>query len=355
MKIDHVHFYVEDAVAWRDWFIQTMKFQPGGGWVSAHTASEVVKSGAITFVLSSPLSSESQVAHFLRSHPPGIADLAFRVSDLEAAMKTATQAGAKVLQPVQSQRQPQRDRKWGQIAAWGNLRHTLLECSEDTDSSGIPPPSEATPLFEDIDHIVLNVSAHDFEPAIQWYEKVLGFEAGQMFTIQTSQSGLYSRVMTHPVNEVQLPINAPTSENSQIQEFLELNQGAGIQHLALRTSNIVQAIAHLQQAGLAFLSVPEHYYSALQERLNFALSKPELQSLTAHQVLIDWQDDYPDALLLQTFTQPLFTQPTFFFELIERRIGYYQGQPQQATGFGEGNFYALFAAIEQEQQQRGSL
>ncbi|MFN9317150.1 MAG: 4-hydroxyphenylpyruvate dioxygenase, partial [Microcystis sp.] len=51
--------------------------------------------------------------------------------------------------------------------------------------------------------------------------------------------------------------------------------------------------------------------------------------------------------LLQIFTKPIFSQPTFFFELIERR--------HAARGFGEGNFQALFEAIEREQIQRGTL
>ena len=109
----------------------------------------------------------------------------------------------------------------------------------------------------------------------------------------------------------------------------------------------MQAIASFRSSGVSFLSVPPTYYTQLQERLGLPLSVAELKEIAAEQILVDWQENNPHALLLQTFTQPIFTQPTFLFEIIERR--------SQAVGFGEGNFRALFEAIEREQLKRGSL
>jgi 4-hydroxyphenylpyruvate dioxygenase len=153
--------------------------------------------------------------------------------------------------------------------------------------------------------------------------------------------------MLHPDGWVKLPINQPTSANSQIQEFLEVNRGPGVQHIALQTPNIVDAIAYLRQRGLPFLQVPRTYYTQLLHRQGLQLSEAEIQEIAAQQILVDWEENSPEALLLQIFTQPIFEQPTFFFELIERRL--------QARGFGEGNFRALFEAIEREQMKRGSL
>jgi 4-hydroxyphenylpyruvate dioxygenase len=198
-----------------------------------------------------------------------------------------------------------------------------------------------------IDHIVLNVAVGDLEPAVAWYEKILGFRSQQAFTIQTDRSALHSQVMVSSNSCVQFPIDQPASPNSQIQEFLDLNRGAGIQHIALKTSNIVEAIAQFRARGVSFLPVPPAYYTQLQERLGIPISADELQSIAQQQILVDWQYPAPNALLLQTFTQPIFPQPTFFFEIIERR--------SQAMGFGEGNFRALFEAIEREQMKRGSL
>jgi 4-hydroxyphenylpyruvate dioxygenase len=195
---------------------------------------------------------------------------------------------------------------------------------------------------------VLNVATGDLERALRWYEDVLGFQRQQTFMIQTDQSGLRSQVLVHPISGVQFPINEPTSANSQIQEFLDVNQGSGIQHIALQTPQIVKAIAQLRNLGLSFLPIPPTYYTQLRlSHPKLPLSASEFEEITAQQILVDWQDKSTNALLLQTFTQPIFEQPTFFFELIERRQG--------AQGFGEGNFRALFEAIEREQLKRGSL
>lgn len=395
MEIDRIHFYVEDAKASCDWFVNHMGFQALASCTSRHTYTTVVKSGTVYFVVSSPLASVSPVAQFLRLHPPGVADITFAVSDLDAVMEKAIASGAKVLQPVRQQPLDRGGWKWAKIEAWGSLSHTLIQrrfaavplVSDRNTPAQIKPigdrisnipllpeffdsdvtvelfaPSQSSELsasdlrlaiadagfFSGIDHIVLNVAAGELERALSWYETVLGFQRQQTFRIETERSGLRSQVMVYPASGVQFPINEPTSANSQIQEFLDINQGSGIQHIALHAPRIEKAIARLRQLGLSFLPIPSSYYTQL--RLNhpgLPLSGAELEEIAAQQILVDWQDEIPQALLLQTFTHPIFEQPTFFFELIERR--------QQAQGFGEGNFRALFEAIEQEQLKRGSL
>lgn len=373
MKLDHIHFYVEDATASRDWFVNHMGFQALASGASRDTLTTVVKSGAVYIVLSSPLTSASPVAQFLRVHPPGVADIAFVVSDLEGVMERAVANGAKVLQPVQQQQLAQGSWKWAKIAAWGSLTHTLIERLGNTPLLPVFAESEITTefysstqqqggttrglplhrtsdsgLFSGIDHVVLNVATGDLERALSWYEEVLGFQRQQRFMIETENSGLRSQVMGHPKSGVQFPINEPTSANSQIQEFLDVNQGPGIQHIALQTPQIVKAIAQLRHRGLSFLPIPSTYYTQLRtQHQGLPLSTAELEEIAALEILVDWHNEASQALLLQTFTQPIFEQPTFFFELIERR--------REAQGFGEGNFRALFEAIEREQLKRGSL
>jgi 4-hydroxyphenylpyruvate dioxygenase len=368
MNINCIHFYVENANSSRDWFVKQMGFQAIASAISCHTLTHVVKSGAVTIVLSSPLTPASPVAQFLRRHPPGVADVAFEVADLPCVLRKAIANGAKVIQ------QSQGGRKWAKIAAWGGLTHTLIEFSGSHELSvpidqdfllSMASNSEITPaslsfseltdfsatdldFFGGIDHVVLNVAKGDLEAALSWYEDVLGFRRRQSFTIQTDQSGLRSQVLVHPISGVQFPINEPTSANSQVQEFLNANQGAGIQHIALKTPHIVEAIAQLRKQGLAFLPIPDSYYLQLHSRYQeLNLSLAEFEEIAVQQILVDWDKKSPQALLLQTFTQPIFQKPTFFFELIERR--------QEAQGFGEGNFRALFEAIEREQIKRGSL
>lgn len=361
MKIDRVEFYVENAAKWRDWFVCQLGFQALTGHASSHTRTEIVKNGDVCFFLGSPLTSASPVAKFLDLHPPGVADVAFRVEDLEAVMAKAVSEGVKVLQPMQ--RQPGKaGLKWAKIAAWGSLSHTLIEAVEPPfPTHYLLPKTNSTIAFSGIDHIVLNVNAGDLDLAVAWYQNILGFRCQQKFNIQTDRSGLHSQVLLHPSNSVQFPINEPASGNSQIQEFLELNQGPGIQHIALQTPNIVQAIERLRNSGLSFIEVPSTYYDELQLRQYFPLSSEELREIAQQQILLDWQIDASLAsaralpLLLQTFTQPIFDRPTFFFELIERRVCYINGKQKQAEGFGEGNFRALFEAIEREQMKRGTL
>ncbi|MFB2838881.1 4-hydroxyphenylpyruvate dioxygenase [Floridanema evergladense] len=360
MKIDHIHFYVEDAALWRNWFVRQMGFQAvGNGVWQNHTLIEVVKNGAVCFFLSSPLSPESPVAQFLRSHPPGVADVAFRVQNLEKLIAKAISYGAKLLQPIIQQPQL----KWSKISAWGNLTHTLIEGKGNwelgienwhkNDSSN--PPTPVT--FTGIDHVVLNVAAGELESAVNWYEKVLELQRQQTFAIQTEWSALHSQVLVHPSKLVQFPINQPASANSQIQEFLDFNQGSGIQHIALQTSNLIETTKFLKNTNLKFLEVPQNYYNELQKRQNVPLTEIELQQIKAQQILVDWQQhnnnqSEASPLLLQIFTQPIFGKPTFFFELIERRFGYIKGEKIPAQGFGEGNFRALFQAIEREQIKR---
>ncbi|WP_316433465.1 4-hydroxyphenylpyruvate dioxygenase [Leptolyngbya sp. NK1-12] len=362
MNIDHVHFYVEDASRWQKWFTQTFGFQQIATHRTAHSITVELGNSAIRFWVSSPCSQASPIAAYLQRHPAGVADLAFQVASLETVLQRAVEAGATILQPIQYSQS--RQQKTAQIRGWGDLQHTLIE---PIHASSPANPDRFTSdrtgsEFIGIDHVVLNVEQGDLERAIGWYEAVFGLQRRQNFAIQTERSGLCSQVLCHPGGSVQFPINEPASSTSQIQEFLDWNRGPGIQHLALRTDQILPLIAQLRQRGLAFLSVPMTYYEQLGQRPGFQFSLQEWQAMAQQEVLADWPPDNPQALLLQAFTQPIFDQPTFFFELIERRtyrleMPYGQNhQPMRtAEGFGEGNFRALFEAIEREQIKRGSL
>ncbi|MEH1839454.1 MAG: 4-hydroxyphenylpyruvate dioxygenase [Nostoc sp.] len=350
MKIDHVHFYVEDAKIWRDWFVHHLGFQAvADRSISFHTCTEVVKSGAVCFFLSSPLLPTSPVAEFLHQYPPGVADVAFAIEDVESAIALAQKHGATILQPIQERQVGTEFLKCGKIAAWGGLTHTLIERSLVFDKGQITNDN----TFTAIDHIVLNVAVGELENAVAWYENILDFQPQQAFKIKTDRSALHSQVMVSRNGSVQLPINEPATRNSQIQEFLDVNRGPGIQHIALRTTNLVSVIAKFRANNLSLLSVPQSYYTQLKQRPGLPLSPQELEAIAQQEILVDWQEYTPleggniAPLLLQIFTQPIFEQPTFFFEFIERRY--------QAQGFGEGNFRALFEAIESEQIKRGTL
>jgi 4-hydroxyphenylpyruvate dioxygenase len=159
---------------------------------------------------------------------------------------------------------------------------------------------------------------------------------------------LYSEALIDPSHQIQFNINEPTSANSQIQEFLDLNLGSGIQHIALKTNDILQTIQQMRNLGLTFLEIPSSYYQKLDQQyrakiLSFLKNK-QWQQLKQEQILLDFPAQNPQSLLMQIFSQPIFEKPTFFFEFIERR--------DSAEGFGEGNFLALFEAMETEQRER---
>jgi len=360
MKIDHVHFYTRNATRTKDWFIQNVGFQAINTSINSHTHTEVIAYNSVIFLISSPLNSASEVAHYLDFHSPGVADVAFRVRDLESIIAQAGRLNLEVLQPPQVAVLGQEKVKYAKIAGWNSLQHTLIENSAAISSNYFLPEvrgCDCQPQTRidshaniiDIDHIVLNVAVGELAQAVALYQTLFGLEIQQSFNIQTSRSGLYSQALVDRSGGVQFNINEPTSADSQIQEFIEINGGSGIQHLALRSPNLIQTVAEMRSRGVSFLSVPQTYYTHLKQRqknLLPSLNIEEWLAIETEQILVDCDRNQSEALLMQVFTQPIFDQPTFFLEFIERR--------SQAQGFGQGNFKALFEAVEREQVQRKS-
>ncbi|PPT05073.1 4-hydroxyphenylpyruvate dioxygenase [Geitlerinema sp. FC II] len=346
VQIDHVHFYVKNAKAVRDEFVERLGFLAVGEQTTDDTHTEILQTGGLRFLLSSPLNETSSVAAYLKQHPPGVADVAFRVRDLEKILDRVVRSPHPLSRfPLLESPTVKHEERRSQIAAWGSLRHTLIEGYGEVETS------EAG-TFEAIDHLVLNVEAIAFSQAVNWYRDIFGFVPKQQFSIATDRSSLHSQVMVHPETGVQLPINEPTSENSQIQEFLEFNNGAGLQHIALRTSDILKTVSRMRRAGVDFLEVPDTYFDRVCRKPGFNLDFEEFEHIRQQEILVDWIPSKKPAFLLQTFTKPIFPEPTFFFEVIERRMGIYDDEKREAKGFGEGNFKALFEAIERQQLQR---
>ena len=143
--------------------------------------------------------------------------------------------------------------------------------------------------------------------------------------------------------KVKFPINEPAQgkRKSQIQEYLEFNQGPGVQHIALTTGDIVHTVAVLRDAGVEFLKVPRSYYDTIWDEVGDV--REDKQALEDLNILIDHDER---GYLLQIFTRPVEDRPTLFYEIIQRR---------GSDSFGKGNFKSLFEAIEREQAARGNL
>lgn len=347
MKIDRVHFYTRNAARTRDWFIDNVGFKAIGSYNDQKTQTEVIALNSVCLVASSPLTDSSPVARYLNTHPSGVADIAFRVKDIQSIVNRAKYLGLEILQYPQIYQSTQGTFKHAKIQGWNCLQHTLIE--ENTVKSDYYLPEieiESKPTINhcdrqitNIDHVVLNVAAGKLNSAVELYQALFGLKIQQSFKIQTATSGLSSQALIDDSGQVQFNINEPTCSNSQIQEFIDFNGGSGIQHLALRSQNLIADVARMQQNNLAFLTVPQSYYRQLSKTLN--LTAEERQAIAKLQILVDRDRLNPQSLLMQIFTQPIFERPTFFLEFIERR--------QQARGFGRGNFQALFEAVEREQ------
>ena len=197
-----------------------------------------------------------------------------------------------------------------------------------------------------IDHIVGNVELGHMEEWVHFYERVFGMVEMIHFSdeaISTEYSALMSKVVASGNGRIKFPINEPAEglRKSQIDEYLEFYEGAGAQHIAVATRDIVGTVAELRRRGVGFLEIPDTYYDEVPERVPEVAG--QLADLREQGILVDHDDE---GYLLQIFTKPVGDRPTVFFEIIERH---------GATGFGAGNFKALFEAIEREQDKRGNL
>jgi 4-hydroxyphenylpyruvate dioxygenase len=200
--------------------------------------------------------------------------------------------------------------------------------------------------FEFIDHIVGNQDDNEMEKVVNFYENIFGFQ--RLWTvddkdISTDYTALRSIVVSDETETVKMPINEPAHglKKSQIEEYVDFNTGAGVQHVALYTSDILATIQKLVANGTEFLNVPDAYYETLSDRVGDIDEEiPALQKLG---ILVDRDDQ---GYLLQLFTKPVQDRPTLFYEIIQRK---------NARSFGKGNFKALFESIEREQERRGTL
>lgn len=216
----------------------------------------------------------------------------------------------------------------------GKMKHTLVT---QRTFAGVSAPVGILKF----DHNTLNVDRGEMASTVDYYLKTFGFEKGQYFDIKGKETALYSWVTRAPNKTVQIPFNESQDDKSQIQEFISLHKGGGVQHIALLTPNIIQTMERVKKADtkVEFLTIPDTYYEIVSKRYKIRESFDDLKKLRI-QVDADQNGGY----LLQIFTGVLFGG--FFFELIQR---------EGNEGFGEGNFKALFESMELDQKRRGVL
>jgi 4-hydroxyphenylpyruvate dioxygenase len=357
-NFDYIEFYVGDAKHTAYYLTHGWGFVPiayaGLETGVRDRASYVLEQGNIRLVVTSALGPEGPLAAHVHLHGDGVKDVAFRVENAARAYREATSRGARGVMEPTERRDDFGSVKLASIATYGETIHTFVERQDyqGTFLPGFQPLENNTPRrarpagLAGIDHVVGNVELGKMNEWVAFYEKVMGFTQMIHFDdrqISTEYSALMSKVMQNGSGRIKLPINepAPGRKKSQIEEYLDFYRSPGVQHLALITDDIVSTVRNLSERGVEFLRTPRNYYETLLDRVGQI--DEDLEQLADLGILVDHDDD---GYLLQIFSKPVVTRPTVFFEVIQRK---------GARGFGEGNFKALFEALEREQELRGNL
>ena len=355
---DCLEFWVGNARATAAFLMSCFGFR-NTGYAGPETGvrdrvSYVLEQGEIRIVVTGALSADSPIADHVRRHGDGVHDLAWRVDDVDAAVRAATERGARLVRERWTEKDDHGELHLASIATYGETQHTFVDRSAYRGPSLAPgystddllPDPQATPVgLAALDHVVGNVEKGRLDEWVGFYSDVMGFDQLVHFDdnqISTEYSALMSTVVWDG-SKVVMPINEPADgrKKSQIQEYIEAYGGPGVQHIAMRTDDIVASVSALRSRGVRFMRVPDTYYLEAKERLaGVDLPWEELKRLN---ILVDRDHE---GYLLQIFTEMVTDRPTVFFEIIER---------QGARGFGEGNFKALFEAIERDQARRGNL
>jgi 4-hydroxyphenylpyruvate dioxygenase len=315
-------------------------------------ASYVLGQGDIRLVVSTALREGHDITRHHARHGDGVKDIALTVPNATEAYRQAVQRGARGVREPTKLEDDHGAVELAAIATYGDTIHTFVDRSQyegaflpgfvSVSSNG---RAQGAGLVT-IDHIVGNVELGRMDEWVEFYERVFGMTNILHFgdkQIHTEYSALMSKVMSDGEGKIKFPINEPAEgkRKSQIEEYIEFYNGAGAQHIALASENIVGTVGELKNRGVVFLETPDTYYEDAPERVGEI--EEDFGVLREHKILVDRDDD---GYLLQIFTKTAQDRPTLFFEVIERH---------GARGFGDGNFKALFEAIEREQALRGNL
>jgi len=352
---DYVEMYVGNAKQTAYFYMSAFGFEcvayAGPETGVRDRVSYVLQQNKIRFVITGAMQPDSPIADHVKLHGDGVKVLALWVDDAEKSFYETVSRGAKAAAAPQTLKDAHGEVVVSSIHTYGETIHTFVE---RTNYKGAFLPGYvarkikvAEPIgLKHIDHCVGNVGWGEMNTWVEFYEKVMGFKLLLTFDdkdISTEYSALMSKVVSNGNGYIKFPINEPAEgrKKSQIEEYIDFYKGAGVQHLAIATDDIIYTVGELRRRGVEFLHVPETYYADLLERVGKI--DEDIKPLKDLNLLVDRDDE---GYLLQIFTKPLVDRPTLFFEIIQRK---------GAVSFGKGNFKALFESIEREQELRGNL
>ena len=314
--------------------------------------SYVLVQDKIRLVLTTPMNGEGPIAEHIKKHGDGVKVVALWVDDATKAFEETTKRGGKPFMEPTTEQDEQGEVVRSGIYTYGETVHIFVERKnykgvflpgfKEWKSNYNPAPVG----LKYIDHMVGNVGWGEMNQWVDYYANVMGFANLISFDdkdISTEYTALMSKVMTNGNGRVKFPINEPAEgkKKSQIEEYLDFYQGAGIQHVAVATDDILGTVKEMTARGIDFLYVPGSYYDTVLDRVGEI--DEEILALKELGILVDRDEE---GYLLQIFTKPVVDRPTMFFEIIQRK---------GAQSFGKGNFKALFESIEAEQERRGTL
>ena len=353
---DYVELYVGNAKQAAHYYMSAWGFQPlayaGLETGSRDRVSYVLQQDKIRLVLTSPLIQGGAINQHINDHGDGVKVVALWVDDARYSYEQTTQRGAEsAMEPIVLKDNDGEVVISG-IKTYGETLHYFIE-RKNYNGAFMPGYQPWNPEFRTkevglkfIDHMVGNVGWNEMNKWCEFYAKVMGFSQLVSFDdkdISTEYTALMSKVMSNGNGRIKFPINEPASgrKKSQIEEYIDFYNGAGVQHIAVATDNIIETVKALKAGGVEFLYVPPTYYDDVLDRVGKI--DEDLAPLKELGILIDRDDE---GYLLQLFTKPVLDRPTMFFEIIQRK---------GAKSFGKGNFKALFESIEREQELRGTL
>ncbi len=356
MGTDYVEFYVGNAKQAAHYYKTAFGFQSlayaGPETGVKDRASYVIRQNKLTFILTTPIKKDNEIADHIFKHGDGIKMLALKVDDATSAWKETTKRGGKSYLEPTTLSDENGEVVMSGIHTYGDTVHLFIE-RKNYKGAFMPGfrkweteynPTDTGLLY--VDHCVGNVGWNQMDKWVQFYEDVMGFKNILSFDdndISTEYSALMSKVMSNGNGYVKFPINEPAEgkRKSQVEEYLEFYNGEGCQHVALATNNIIETVTELKSRGVEFVKIPPSYYATVLDRVGHI--DEDLKPLSELGILIDKDEE---GYLLQIFSRPVEDRPTLFFEIIQRK---------GAKSFGKGNFKALFEAIEREQDERGNL
>jgi 4-hydroxyphenylpyruvate dioxygenase len=353
---DYVELYVGNAKQAAYYYMTAWGFQPlaycGLETGVKDRVSYVLQQDKIRLVLTSSLQPDGPINAHVNAHGDGVKVIALWVDDAAKSWEETTSRGGVSCMNPETHVDANGSVVMSGIHTYGETLHLFVERKNYNGVflPGYKPwnPSYTAPEvgLKFIDHMVGNVGWNEMNKWCEFYAKVMGFAQLVSFDdkdISTEYTALMSKVMSNGNGRIKFPINEPASgkKKSQIEEYIDFYHGAGVQHIAVATDNILETVTALKARGVEFLYVPETYYDDVLDRVGKI--DEDLAPLKKLGILIDRDEE---GYLLQLFTKPVLDRPTMFFEIIQRK---------GAKSFGKGNFKALFEAIEREQELRGTL